>query len=104
SFGDRYKGPDEHPGVPAVLSAADIFESLVEIGLFDELFRAGKSRLVTFDPLRRRQRFAHANITVAGSRFGRLDADGDNCLPAAGQIKGIAENLLEFFFLRDDVI
>ena len=47
---------------------------------------------------------AHANVSVAGRRLGRLDADGDDHLAAARQVERIRQYLLEFFLFRNDVV
>src|SRR5215472_19197358 len=101
-FGNGYERPDEHAGIPAVLSAIEIFQRLVEVRFFDELLGAEESGLVSFDALRRRQWFAYADVAVACVRAGRLDANGDDGLAAAGQIEGIGKHLLELFFLGND--
>ena len=89
SFGDGHETPDEHPGVPAILAVAHIFERLVEVRLLHEPLRAIKRSLIGLRSLRRRQRLADPNVTVAGRWFGGLDADGHNRLAATGEIETI---------------
>jgi hypothetical protein len=70
----------------------------------DELFGFEESGFVGLDALRRGQGVAQANVAEAGGRFGGLDADGDNELPAPGQIKRVGQDLLEFLFLSNDMV
>ena len=44
------------------------------------------------------------NVAVACRWFGRLDADGDDDLSAAGQIEAVVQHLLELFCIGNDVI
>src|SRR5437879_8652262 len=103
-FGDGHKRPDEHAGVPAILTAVQILQRFVQVRFFDELLRAMEGRLVGPDALRRRQRFAYANVTVTRSRLSWLDANGDDRLAAASQVEPIREDLLKFFLVADDVV
>ncbi len=44
------------------------------------------------------------DVTVTRRRFGRFDADGHNRLALRGHIKCVAQNLLEFFRVGNDVV
>jgi len=84
ALGDGHEGPNEHSGVPAVLTAVQIFEGLVEMGFLDELFGTMENGFVALDALRWWQGLANLDVTVAGSGLGGFNADGDNGLAAAG--------------------
>ena len=60
--------------------------------------------LVRLDALGRRQCLANVNIPVAGGGLRWLDANGDDGLPTAGQVKCVRQNLLELLFVWDDVV
>lgn len=104
ALGDGDKGPDEHAGVPAVLSGLEVFEGGVVIGLLLEPFGAVEDGFVGFGALGRRERGADTDIAVAGGGFGGLDADGDDDLAAAGEVEGVGEDALELLLLGDDVV
>src|SRR6185436_19039154 len=96
---DGHEGPDEHPGIPAVLAAVHVLQCFVKIGLLDKLLRAIKRGFVRLYTGRRRKCITYPNIAVAGRWLSRLDTDGDNGLAAAGQIERVREHLLELFLL-----
>ena len=59
---------------------------------------------VGLNTLGRRQRLADANVTVTriGPRW--LDADSDNGLPAAGEVEGVRQDLVELLLLGNNMI
>src|ERR1035441_7422687 len=60
--------------------------------------------LVWLHAVRRRQRFADVNVSVARGRLRGLDADGNDGLSAAGHVERIHQDLLELLLVRNDMI
>src|SRR5260221_13911517 len=104
AFRDGDERPNEHSRIPSITSAVEVLQGLVEIRFFDELLRSEEIGFVRLGSLRWGQRFTHRDVAVAGRRFRRLDADGYDCLAAAGEVKCVREDLLELPFFRDDVL
>lgn len=103
-LGDGDEAPDEHAGVPAVVSAIEVFDSFIQVGFFDEAFDFMEAGFGFFGSGGWGQVFSEFDIAVAGGGFGGFDTDGDHGLAAAGEVEAIAESLLELFFVGDDVV
>src|SRR6266850_1703744 len=74
------------------------------MGFLDELLGTMENGFVALDALRWWQGLANLDVAIARGRFGGFDANGDDGLAAAGQIKSVGKDLLKFFLLGDDVV
>ena len=92
------------PRVPSIIATGKVLFGFFEVRFLDESSRLVKSRFVAFGTFRGRQRLANLNVTVAGGRLGRFDADCHNGLFPTGQIKPVREDLLKFLFARNHMI
>ena len=88
---NRSRFPEKHAAVPEVPTVAYVRLGRREVRLLDESFDGQPAST---------RRLVRTDVAVARRRFGRLDADGDNHLPAAREIKRIAEHLLEQYGFR----
>ena len=66
--------------------------------------RGKKWSCISSRPAAAAMRLANLNVTVAGGRLRRLDADGHNRPAAAGQVKCVGQDLLEFLRVGNDVV
>src|SRR4029077_17109295 len=104
ALGNGHKRPYKNAGISAGLTAVRVFERFFVIRFLDELLGTMKNCLISLHTLRRRQSFAHFDITVAGSRFGRFDSDRNDSLATRGQIKRVRQHLLKFLLFRYDMV
>ena len=101
---DRDETPDEHARVPAILTAVDVFERSFVIRFLHEPFGLVENGFGFLRAGGRGQFRAGVNVAVTGFRTGRFDADGHDRLTLRGDIKGVGQNLLELFRIRNDVV
>lgn len=104
AVGHGFDGPDEHAGVPAILTTFEVGLSFFERRFFDELEHVMERGFGGLGTSGSGEWFADVNISVAGGGFGGLDADSDDGLIAMGDVESVLENELELFFVGDDVV
>src|SRR5947209_19291930 len=86
------------------MTAVEVLNCLLMVRLFDKTLRFKKGGLVTLNSVRRGQWLANMDVTVTGVWLGRLNANRHNYLSPTSQVKRVCQNLLEFLFIRNDVI